>query len=342
MPYAIIRCQKCSSGAVAAAEKHNLRKCENHANPDIDPTRSHLNEILIASQSISREVARQVDAIQATQKRKIRKDAPRALEYIVTASPEAFESLDQQKYFQSALDFLKDRHGDNRIVSAVIHRDETTPHLHVVVVPVKDGKLNARHFMSREALKTLQNDFGALGIGFGLQRGQENAQRAHFAVSEYKKRTQEELEKLQNDLKDLREQTLAPVPKIEVPRPRLFQSKESYGLEVANSTLEQLDPHWRRIHAKARERDALKAENDRLKAENISLKEDLNKVRTLYTEVKKELGKAKVVFHELFGALQAFPEMRTYLDRFRRMRAEEERKQAEQERERRRYFGRSR
>lgn len=206
MSYAIIRCQKCSSQAVVAAEKNNLRKLKNYSNLDIDPTRSHLNEILIASQSISSEVARQVETIQTAQKRKIRKDAPRALEYIVTASPEAFQSLDQQKYFQSALDFLKNRHGDNRIVSAVIHRDQTTPHMHVIIVPVKDGKLNARHFMSRDALRTLQDDFGTLGNRFGLQRGQENSQKKHLNVAEYKKCAQAKFEKLQKDLKNLQEQ----------------------------------------------------------------------------------------------------------------------------------------
>lgn len=226
MPFAIIRCQKCSLGQVAAAEKHNLRKSENHSNPDIDTSKSHLNKSLVSCSSISREVARQVEEIQKTQKRKIRKDAPRALEYVVTASPEAFEKIDAKAYFEASLRFLQARHGTDRIVSAVVHLDESTPHMHVIAVPVYEGKLNAKQFMARNALKTLQDDFGRLGAGFGLQRGREGSQATHMRVSDFKKDADKQIEAIAERVEKLREEALGPRIQVKQPDPKLMQSKK--------------------------------------------------------------------------------------------------------------------
>ena len=287
MPFAIIRCQKCSLGQVAAAEKHNLRKSENHSNPDIDTSKSHLNKSLISCSSISREVARQVEEIQKTQKRKIRKDAPRALEYVVTASPEAFEKIDAKAYFEASLRFLQARHGTDRIVSAVVHLDESTPHMHVIAVPVYEGKLNAKQFMARNALKTLQDDFGRLGAGFGLQRGREGSQATHMRVSDFKKDADKQIEAIAERVEKLREEALGPRIQVKQPDPKLMQSKKAYGLECINSTIKQISPQWEAMHAKAAENEALRAENSSLQEENRSLKTQVSRLQD-YGKTQRE------------------------------------------------------
>lgn len=271
MPFAIIRCQKLSSGAVVAAERHNLRKSETHSNVDIDTSKSHLNKVLIGSSDFRAEVVRQVDELQASQKRKIRKDAPRALEYVVTASPEAFKTPPKgfvpHEYFKAALRFLQARHGVSRVVSAVVHLDESTPHLHVVVVPVKDGKLTAKSYMAREALRKLQDDFGRLGQGFGLQRGTEGSKRTHMPVSEYKVKAEAEKAALASEIKALRETATAVPPTITVPEPKIFQSKADYGREVSAAWSAQIAPHWKAMKAKADGYDRAVTEARTAKAE---------------------------------------------------------------------------
>ncbi|RJE16469.1 hypothetical protein PHISCL_11194, partial [Aspergillus sclerotialis] len=55
---------------------------------------------------------------------------------------------EQNNYFRRALDWLKDRHGAENVLSAVVHRDETTPHMQVLVIPLDArGKLNARELV---------------------------------------------------------------------------------------------------------------------------------------------------------------------------------------------------
>lgn len=293
MPFAIIRCQKCSLGQVSAAERHNLRKSANHSNPDIDTSKSHLNKSLVSCSSISKEVARQVEEIQASQKRKIRKDAPRALEYVVTASPEAFGKIDEKAFFEASLRFLKARHGDDRIVSAVVHLDESTPHMHVIAVPVHEGKLNAKQFMARNALRTLQDDFGRLGAGFGLQRGRESSQRTHMPVSEFKREAEKRKKALEAQIEALKETALAEPPSIKLPEPSFLQSKRDYGQQCAQATLDQLLPQWRADRAKATDREALRAENSSLQEENRSLKTQVSRLQEYGKNQRERAEKAE-------------------------------------------------
>lgn len=104
----------------------------------------------------------------------------RCLEYLVTASPEAFKSGgglfwtgSAQAYFDDSLKWLKDRHGAENVVASVVHNDETTPHMTVYVVPKVDGKLSAKHFCGgRQKLAQLQTDFAEqVGKNYGVNRG---------------------------------------------------------------------------------------------------------------------------------------------------------------------------
>lgn len=45
---------------------------------------------------------------------------------------------EQDRYFSAVLNFVRERHGSQNILAATIHRDETTPHMHVLFVPVTD------------------------------------------------------------------------------------------------------------------------------------------------------------------------------------------------------------
>lgn len=153
MPYAILRFQKRKAGSVAACERHNERKKETYkSNPDIDLECSKHNYHLVPPprHTYKKEINRMVQAAGC----KVRKDSVMMVETIITASPEFMNSLppeEQKAYFAMALDFIAERVGKKNILSAVVHMDEKTPHMHLCFVPITpEGKLSAKYFLGNQ------------------------------------------------------------------------------------------------------------------------------------------------------------------------------------------------
>ena len=156
MPYAILRFQKRKAGSVAACERHNERKKEAYkSNPDIDVERSKYNYHLVPPPryTYKKEINRMVQAA-GCKVRKDSKDSVMMVETLITASPEFMNSLppeEQKAYFAMALDFIAERVGKQNILSAVVHMDEKTPHMHLCFVPITpEGKLSAKYFLGNQ------------------------------------------------------------------------------------------------------------------------------------------------------------------------------------------------
>ena len=156
MPYAILRFQKRKAGGVAACERHNERKKEAYkSNPDIDMERSKDNYHLVnpPRYTYKKEINQMVKEAGC----KVRKDSVMMVETLITASPEFMNSLppeEQKAYFQTALDFISERVGKQNILSAVVHMDERTPHMHLCFVPLTpDNKLSAKSILANTVLK---------------------------------------------------------------------------------------------------------------------------------------------------------------------------------------------
>lgn len=205
--------------ALKASQIHNERLTDRHSNPDIDISRSDQNITFYKTENLTEDVKRRVADIQSRQKRKIRCDAPVAIEYMITASPEAMARLsaeERERYFAECLSFVEARHGVGNRLSAVLHLDETTPHLHMLVFPEREGKLDAKSFFKLPALTELQDKFAIkVGKQFGLERGvrlTELLERGeqphrHQSVAVYKakklKETEQKLAKLEQTTADL-------------------------------------------------------------------------------------------------------------------------------------------
>ncbi len=164
-----------SNTAVALAARHNLREYDPH---NVDQDRTADNQKL-GSQSREELMARLNERL-ASVDRKIRPDAVRAVEYIITRSPES-SHVDDTKYFNDAIAWMKEKHGNKNVLSVTKHMDEDTPHLHSIVVPIvqkeKNGmminSLSAKHFFSgKKVLSNLQTEFyEKVGAYHGLDRG---------------------------------------------------------------------------------------------------------------------------------------------------------------------------
>ena len=180
--FAILRCAKIKTmGNMGASLQHTFRERDT---PNADLKRLGSNQVLLGGKSSQ-------DVIATWRERapeKIRTNAVHGLEYFVGSSPEAMAAkseAEQDAYFRQALDWIKERHGVENVLSAVIHRDETTPHMTVMTIPIdKNGKLNARALVgSRQQLSAMQTDFAdRVGAEHGLRRGLEGSKATHERV----------------------------------------------------------------------------------------------------------------------------------------------------------------
>lgn len=215
--YAILRVQKCKGAAIGAMQYHNDREPGKHTNPDIDQTRTRLNREMRSHVDYEREVQARIDDGYSGE-RKVRKDAVKLVEGIVTASPEFFELADDDKvreFFDDAYRFCCDEFGESNMVHFTVHMDEETPHAHFGFVPLRDGKLSWKGFFpDKAALGAMQDRFyGRVGALYGLSRGEKRGDgepvKRHKSVAEYKaenRRVQAELDEKAEQLEAAREE----------------------------------------------------------------------------------------------------------------------------------------
>ena len=153
MSYLVCHFGKYKSGNVFGLQKHNQRENENYSNKDIDKAKIALNYDLIIN--YYKKIKTIIEANRASQ-RAIRKDATVYCECIVSSDSSFFERLtedNQKKFFEVALDYLKDKIGAEFFVSANVHFDETTPHMHVGFVPIIEKSLSAKKLIDRKFLR---------------------------------------------------------------------------------------------------------------------------------------------------------------------------------------------
>ena len=194
MPYAILRFAKKKAGAVAACERHNERKKEKYAsNPDIELDRTADNYHIVKPKNFTYNKA----CKQLIKERgcKERENSIRMVETLITASPEFLAELslqEQREYFTRAVNFMADKIGSRNIISAVVHMDERTPHMHLSFCPItEDGRLSAKEILgNQKKLSQWQTDFHECMVDRWpqLQRG-ESAMvtgRKHIPVYLYK------------------------------------------------------------------------------------------------------------------------------------------------------------
>ena len=158
--FAILRFAKYIGPEISNIEAHNERTKEEYAsNPDIDKSRSHLNfHLLEPERKYRAEAERQIkDAGCRT-----RSDSVRLVEALVTATPEFFKGKKKAEiktYFQEALNFIREHQDPKTIISAVVHMDEKTPHMHLSFVPLTaDGRLCAKEIVGNKKKLTQWQD----------------------------------------------------------------------------------------------------------------------------------------------------------------------------------------
>jgi hypothetical protein len=187
MSYAIIRVAKIKTAQQASAKTaHNYRE---HSLSNVDQDAPHPNrEYLNAGKQDYGELADQ--RIGQVVQRKVRADQVRAVEVIMTGSPEAFKrdengramDYSKSKWAQDNLHFLQKKYGKENVISFTLHQDEKTPHVHAVIVPITpNGRLAAKELFTPQTLRELQTEYAQAMAPHGMERGIEHSQTKHQA-----------------------------------------------------------------------------------------------------------------------------------------------------------------
>ena len=175
---------------ISPVEKENERD-ENYqgSNPQIDCERTSGNYHLIYPQG------KYIDIINKrlstlTLKRKIRSDAILMNSFVIGSDGEFFKGMrawEQHAFFEDCARFFMDKYGYENMLSAVVHVDETTPHMHLNFVPINDGRLSSKSLFDKKKLSELQTElWEQVGKKYGLKRGKENSQATHITAAEHK------------------------------------------------------------------------------------------------------------------------------------------------------------
>ncbi|CAK7041343.1 MAG: hypothetical protein DELT_02839 [Desulfovibrio sp.] len=195
MSFLVLHMDKFKKEAVRGIQSHNRRERESRSNPDINYERSAGNYDLHerAAGNYGEVIQNRIDDLLLV--KAVRKDAVHMCGLIVSSDSAFFETLtpeDTRRFFEESKAFLTEFVGAENVISAMVHLDEKTPHMHFLHVPVtSEGRLSAKTIYTRESLKKLQTELPRYlqSHGFNLQRGVEQepgAAKKHLNTREFK------------------------------------------------------------------------------------------------------------------------------------------------------------
>ena len=313
MSFLVLHMDKFKKEAVRGIQSHNNRERESHSNPDIDYERSaHNYELCVQpAENYAEAIQNRIDDLLLV--KAVRKDAVHMCGLIVSSDSTFFEKLsseDTKLFFEESKAFLTEFVGAENVISAKVHMDEKTPHMHFLHVPVTtDGRLNANKIYTRESLKKLQTELPRYlqSRGFDLQRGVEQepgAKKRHLNTREFKQQ-QEALHSLEKEAQAVSAE-LEQRQREESALQERLQSIERQAQEAEKVLAEQTDIpkasmlNFKSVLQTAQEKIELQkkalaakgiitAQNEKQQAEIQSLRETVTTLNTKIGHLKNEM-----------------------------------------------------
>lgn len=271
-PYAIYRHEKLKGmGAIRASSRHMTREIET---PNADPSRAHLNQILIGGNDPAADVEALLPAPGSRDengKLRRRSDSVLAVEVLLSASPEWWQNATpahQQEWVDRSTAWLIHEYGRENMAHLRLHGDERTPHLTGFIVPLDPdtGHLNARRWLGGKArCSQQQTDYAAAVAPLGLRRGIEGSTAEHERVSRHYA------------------QIAAPIAKLSIARPpRVLIDPEGWTAEQRENLTLQAGPTFARARTAESDKTARKAAEaqatkDRARADRLQAAMDEQK-----------------------------------------------------------------
>ena len=230
MGYVVLHMEK-TSGTDSAMSAHIERTIKPK---NADESRTHLNRELIkfpdGVENRTQAIQQRLDTAGLT--RKIGNNQVRAIRILLTGTHEDMERITDEgrldEWCNDNLKYLADTFGKENIVSAVLHMDEQTPHIHATLVPIVKGerkrkkkeeqvkkryrkkptntvRLCADDIMTRAKLKYYQDTYAQSMCGYGLQRGIDGSEARHITTRQYYRDLVRQTEQLQTDIGQLQD-----------------------------------------------------------------------------------------------------------------------------------------
>lgn len=307
MGYAVLHMEK-TSGTDSAMSAHIERTIKPK---NADESRTHLNRELIkfpdGVENRTQAIQHRLDTAGLT--RKIGNNQVRAIRILLTGTHDDMERISNEgrldEWCNDNLKYLADTFGKENIVSAVLHMDEQTPHIHATLVPIvkgerkrkkKEEQVNKRYrkkptdtvrlcaddIMTRAKLKSYQDTYAQSMSGYGLQRGIDGSEARHITTRQYYHDLVQQTEQLQTDIgqlqdrKETAQEELKRVKK-EVQTEKLKGAAttavtniaESVGSLFGNNKVKTLERENRVLHERVSELEEEARQRERQQAKHI-------------------------------------------------------------------------
>jgi len=332
MGYAVLHLEK-TSGTDSAMSAH----IERTINPkNADPERTHLNRELI---EFPDGVHNRTQAIQhrldnAGLQRKIGKNQVRAIRILLTGSNEDMKRIETEgrlgNWCDDNVEWLRKTYGKENIVSAVLHLDETTPHIHATLVPIVNterkkkkseaqvkkkyrkknpnaSRLSADDVMTRAKLKEYQDTYAETMAKYGLQRGIDGSEARHIGTSQYYRELFAKNEQLKENIDELlkkqtdTEKKLSQV-KSAVSKEKFKNAKAEMGANLMDGVNSLFGGS--KVKQQQAEIEELQSENNSLKEENRWLKTELQTAQKEHEKITDKLRSELRKIYHLFPNLR--------------------------------------
>lgn len=198
-----------------------------------DRTRTHLNRELVqfpeGVRNRTQAIAQRIET--AGIRRKVSANQVKAIRILLTGSNKDMKQMEAEgrieDWCNDSLKWIRETYGEQNLVSAVLHMDEKTPHIHATVIPIvtgerrkagqeeqngkkkyrkknpQDVRLCADDVMARHRLKHYQDTYAQAMNKYGLQRGVDGSLAKHISTMQYYKQLVEQQDSLQENIENL-------------------------------------------------------------------------------------------------------------------------------------------
>lgn len=332
MGYAVLHLEK-TSGTDSAMSAHIERTI---TPKNANPKRTHLNKELVefptGVENRTRAIQYRLD--NAGLQRKIGKNQVRAIRILLTGSQDDMKRIESDgrlsEWCDDNLLWLRQTYGKENIVSAVLHMDETTPHIHATLVPIvnterkrkksetqakknyrkKDpnaSRLSADDMMTRSKLKEYQDTYAQAMSKYSLQRGIDGSEARHIGTSQYYRELFAKNEQLKENIDELlqkqtdTEKKLSQV-KSEVSKEKFKNAKAEMGANLMDGVNSLFGGS--KVKQQRAEIEQLQSEITTLKDENRSLKTEMQTLQKEYTSTTDKLRAELKKIYDLFPNLR--------------------------------------
>ena len=333
MGYVVLHLEK-GAGNDAPISSH-IERTVNPANADKD--RTHLNRELIEFPDgiKSRSEAIQYRIENAGIKRKISHSQVRAIRVILSGSPDYMKRIEAagklDDWCMDSLNWLSKEVGKENIVSAVLHLDEKTPHIHATVVPIVKGerrkakqerqsgkkkykkknvnapRLCADDIMSREKFKQFQTTYAEAMSKYGLERGRDCSEARHISTQQYYRDLFSQNEHLKENIEMLQEQKEEVNQELSRMKSEIKTEKlKSSAVDMATSAIEGIGSVLGSSKTKKQQQEImeLKAENAGLRTQIITLKEQAQIKEREHAKITDKLRQEIAKIYALFPKIK--------------------------------------